>query len=86
MIPNSPDHIVKAGEAGAIFIRLASSISTSLQDLKYDNMHDVAIRNCLPPSADTVVRDIKFPWVKCEDRAWAPDGSTYIISSVETSD
>lgn len=83
MVPNAKDNIVKAGGNGAIFIRLASSITTALLDLDpTDNsvkniavtdIADIATINCLPFSVNVedAARDVVFPWVRCNDRAWA---------------
>ncbi|KAG8718990.1 hypothetical protein FRC08_003912 [Ceratobasidium sp. 394] len=73
MILDAEDNIVKAGEKGAIFIRLASSAATALPGLKFERMEDVATVNNLPFGVDPTVRDMVFPWVKCSDRKWGQE-------------
>ncbi|QRW09078.1 hypothetical protein RhiLY_08077 [Ceratobasidium sp. AG-Ba] len=72
MIPKS--RIVKAGSNGAIFIRLASSMQTSMPGLKVDDMDDIATINTVPFRTDPAVRDMIFPWVACKDREWGQGG------------
>ncbi|KAG8679652.1 hypothetical protein FRC09_018823 [Ceratobasidium sp. 395] len=74
MIPDAENNIVKAGPNGAIFVRLASSPITTLPDLKFEDMDDVATINNLPFSVDPAVRDMLFPWVRCSDREWGQGG------------
>ncbi|KAG9118789.1 hypothetical protein FRC07_006523 [Ceratobasidium sp. 392] len=74
MIPDADDNIVKAGHAGAIFVRLASSHVTTLPGMKFDEMEDVATINTLPFNVDPAVRDMVFPWVRCSDREWGKGG------------
>ncbi|KAG9122021.1 hypothetical protein FRC07_001765 [Ceratobasidium sp. 392] len=61
---------VTAGSDGCIFVRLESSIPTTMPGLKFDNMDDVATINTLPFGVDPEARDLTFPWVKCSDREW----------------
>ncbi|KAG8792278.1 hypothetical protein FRC12_006597 [Ceratobasidium sp. 428] len=76
MLPDAPNHIVKAGDKGAIFVRLQSSTATTLPGRRYNNMDDVATINCLPFTADPAARDLLFPWVAVKDRPWVkPPGN-----------
>ncbi|KAG8762368.1 hypothetical protein FRC12_009086 [Ceratobasidium sp. 428] len=85
MIPDAENNIVKAGPNGAIFVRLASSPITTLPDLKFEDMDDVATINNLPFSVDPAVRDMLFPWVRCSDREWGQGGTYYIILNMDKS-
>jgi hypothetical protein len=74
MVPDTTDRIVKAGQHGAIFIRLASSIATSMPGLKFEHMDDVATINGLPFNVEPAARDLVFPWVAVKDRDWGQGG------------
>ncbi|KAG8679643.1 hypothetical protein FRC09_018828, partial [Ceratobasidium sp. 395] len=79
MVPNADNDIVQAGPNGAIFVRLASSPVTTLPDMKFEDMDDVATINNLPFNVDPAVRDMLFPWVRCHDREWSNGGAYYVI-------
>jgi len=74
MILDADNNIVKAGPNGAIFVRLASSIPTSLPGLTFDHMEDAATINELPFNVNPAVRNMVFPWVRCSDREWGQGG------------
>ncbi|KAJ1304797.1 hypothetical protein OPQ81_005933 [Rhizoctonia solani] len=71
LLPDAKDNIVRAGDKGAIFVRLASSTETAMPGVPITDMADVATVNCLPFAIDQTARDLVFPWVRCNDRAWA---------------
>lgn len=71
-VPNivqSVDGTVQAGPSGAAFMLLKPSPNSTQPP--YTDMSQLVAHNIFPPRFPANVRNMKFPWVKVEDRPWA---------------